>query len=619
MGIRIDMFIKRLTFQPRSENSRKTGFLLLGPGRDQHHFTLLQTLNPRNYLRGLLPLRSLPILLIPVMKYFFVVIIFLSSIQILVAQVEEPVIEEAVVEELYEVSVTSEEIQSGISTFTENGLTGVKNYSTNTIIIPAEYQIINKVDDTNFIVKKGLSGVFNSALEKLVLPLEFDEISFMHRNQHFEFKDGTEFIIIVKKSNKYGLMDQSYRYLINCEYDQIEPSRKYAKLTKGGKTGIYFLDRNSKDIPVTYDKIDRPYAVNCLVANQGDHFFLYDESGKTVAKDCKEISMYRDQSQQRINNNILIVDQKGKCGIYDSEEHAYLLQVRYEEITDGFEDHFVVRKKSKYGLVAKGDKLVIPFNYDSLLFLFPKSLKSPLLATRNNKFGLVDLTNRVVADFQYDALQSINGFYKAKKQGKYAVLDNFGKPITTSNFDDVGSLHNGQLAVFNEGKIGYIDVTGKITTPIERNSPARGYKDLDLLFEGFANAIKADSDSVLREFCRDVVYDAYSQEFFQRIGFQYRGFPNKMIEHNYTVEDAAREYYKKVDKFYRRLKESGQLDSFEFVELKTPGFDYFDLSKGLRATETWGIYKTKARTFEIKLGELIDTDGYWKSFTMFRW
>jgi hypothetical protein len=552
------------------------------------------------------------------MKYLLVALILLSSNQILSAQVEEPLVE-PVMEEVYQESVMIEEIQSGISTFEENGLTGVKDYGTNTIIIPAEYRSIHKADDNNFIVKKEFFGVFNSSMQKMVLPLEFDEISFMHRNQYYQFKDSTEFIIIVKKGNKYGLMDQTYRYFMNCEYEKIEPSRKYIKLTKDGKTGIYFLDRNSKDIPVSYDKINELYGAQCLVAISGDRYFLFDESGKAVAENCKLIALYRDHSQQQVDNNILVVDQKGKCGIYDSKVRAFVLQVKYEAITDGFENHFVVRKKSKYGLVTKGDKLVVPFNYDSLLFLFPKSLKSPLLATRNSKFGLVDLANKVVADFQYDDLQSINGFYKAKKQGKYTVLDNSGKAITTTAFDDVGSLHNGQMAVFNDGKIGYIDVNGKITTPIERTSPARGYKDLNALFEGFAKAIRADSDSVLREFCRDVVYDAYSQEFFQRIGFQYRGFPNKMIEHNYTVEDAAKEYYKKVQTFYRRLKDSGQLDSFEFVELKTPGFDYFDLSKRLRATETWGIYKTKARTFDIKLGELIDTDGYWKSFTMFRW
>lgn len=549
-----------------------------------------------------------------------VVIVYLFSIQIVLAQVEEVGIAPAT-EVMYEepVSVIMEEVKTGVAVFTENGLNGIKNYNTNTVIIRPEYRSISQIDDKNFIVKKELYGVFNSASGKIVLPLEFDEITFMHRKMSYEFKDSTEFIIKVKKGNKYGLMDEGYRYFRNCEYDKIESSRKYAVLTKEGKSGVYFLDRNSQDIPLEYDKIDDRYPFHHLVANRGDQYYLFNSTGKAVAENCKQITRFRDQSRQQVDNYVLVVDSKGKSGIYDLKTNSYLLYPKHEEITDGFEGHFVVRKKSKYGLVTKTDKVVLPFSYDSLTFLFPRSLTSPMLAARNDKFGLVNLENTVVADFQYDDLQSINGCYKAKKNGKYTVLNNLGKPITTSVFDDVGTLRYGKMAVFNDGKFGYIDANGKITTPIDRPSPARGYKDINALFEGFAKAIRSDNDSIIFEFCRDVVYDAYSQEFFQRINYQYRGFPNKMIERNYTVEDAAREYHKKVKTFYRRLKESGQLPSFEFVALESPGFEYFETSKALRATETWGIFKTNARTMEIKLGELIDVDGYWKSFTNFRW
>lgn len=506
---------------------------------------------------------------------------------------------------------------AGVSLFKENGMMGVRNSRTKKIILPAEYKYIDIIDTSNFIVEKQAYGVFNSTLNKLVIPMEFDGI-FKHSSLEYKM-NGHEFMLIAKKGNKYGLLDQHGQYLLNCEYNKIDPSSFYFQLKKDGKSGVYFVDRDFKDLPLIYDNIKAVYGNLGFIANIGKHYFLFSLTGRLIVENCREITWYRDRSQQRIANLLLIVDQHGKCGLYDPQKNVYWLKVKYESLGDGFDNRFVVKKGAKYGVVAKGDKVVIPFTYDSLQFLFPRNVKLPLLAVQNKKFGLIDLTNKVVAEFKYDEIQYINDFYKAKMAAKYTVLNNVGKPTTDSTFDDVGLMYDGKMAVFNAGKIGYLDTQGNLVKPIERPSGARGYSDVIELFKAFEKAVKAESDTILMNFCRDVVYDTYTQEFFLRIHYQYRGFPNEMIKKNYTVEYVAKEYYKKVSRFYQELSESGQVQNFEFNCLKEPGFDYIDKDIGLRATETWGLFKTGSRNIEIKLGELIDCDGYWKSFTSFRW
>ncbi len=552
------------------------------------------------------------------MKYFLTAIISISFIQVLSAQEIESVQEVEIESAPMLMEVAPREVPTGVGTFTMNGRTGLKNHSTNTILIPAEYWYITQGDADHYIVKREAFGIFHIEKNEFVLPEEFEEINFLHRKSYHQLNEGTDFIIIVKKNGKYGLMDQNLTYVLNLEYDKIEPSSRFLKLRKDGKVGVYFLDRKAKDIPMVYDIINDSYGVRDLVAIRDGRYSSFDQTGKPIAENYKYIGEFRDQSQQRVNDKVLMIDQKGKAGIYDSKTKSYLLKVKYDAITDGFEDHFVVRKKSKYGVVAKGDQVIVPFNYDSLVFLYPRSLTSPLLAQSKKKYGLIDLNKKVVVPFQYDEIKGINNFYKAQSNGKYTVLDHSGKAITSSVFDDVGSQHHGKMAVFNDGKIGYMDTGGNIIEPIDRTSQARGYREVEMLFKGFEKVVRADNDSVLLEFCRDVVYDAYSQEFFLRIGYQYRGFPNKMIQKNITIDDAVKEYYKTVARFHQRLKSSGDLDTFEFIELKNPGFEYIE-PEGLRATETWGAYKIKDRTMEIKIGELFEVDGYWKTFTNFRW
>jgi hypothetical protein len=541
------------------------------------------------------------------MKPLLIVIVFLVTCQTLTAQ------------EVMEM-MAPQEMPSGVNVFEKDGLSGVMDYDNNTILIPAEYRGIDKVANGIYIVRQEYAGVYSTLLAKFLLPLEYQHISFIGTPTEEKFR------LIVAKGNKYGLLDNNYQTVLNLEYDRIQSEGNYAIITKDRKAGIYFVDRTAKDVPVIYDEIHELYGTQCVAAKIGDLLTVFDLSGGKIIENVKHISRYDDRWIERSSGNILIVDQHGKNGIYNSKLNAFMLELVYDTITDGFQDHFVVEKNSMYGIVTNGDKVVIPFKYDSLAFMFPKSINTPILAARKNHFGLINIANKRIVDVQYDEIKNINGFYKAKKKGKYSVLDSLGHPITNLVFDDVGTVHysiNGSLprlaemAVFNDGKFGYMDVKGSITKTIKHPSMARGYKNLNALFEGFAKALKSENDSLILEFCRDVVFDAYSQELFLRIGYQYRGFPDKLLE-RYTIEDVVKEYYKGVHRFYQRLKDRGQLQTLTFIGFDRPGFGFFDRSRSLMGTEQWGIFKTQDRNSRVKLGELIEVDGYWKTFTDFR-
>ena len=506
----------------------------------------------------------------------------------------------------------------GINVFKENEKFGIKDYDKNEVLIPAEYDNIKQEVKDNFVLNKGYSyyGLYNSKLRKIVLPLEFNEVYINNASGHYVFLNNNSFVVVVRKKDKKGLLDHNYNYIFNIEYDKIEPHETYVRLVKDEKDGIYFFKKISKAIPLIYDQVIEEFPTNCFIAIKNKRYFLFDNTGKLITGDNNLVKIYRHRWSDNTTYDILIIDSKNKCGIYNSSKSRFIVPVKFDKVADVFENQFIVKNNLKFGIINSESKEVVPFLYDTLAFLKPKNIHTLLLASQKQKFGLINLQNKSITGFVFDGIENINGLYKVLENGKYTVVDSLGKKISTMTFDDIGSFYDGKCAVFIKNKMGYMDMNGNIIEPIERLSKARGYKDINELFSSFVKVLKSENDSLLMKFCEAVVYDEYTKEFMLRINYEYRGFPRKMMLSNKTTEDAVKEYYNEIKYFYNKLKMTGQLESLVYSGLDRDIIGYWEKEYNLLGTEARGILITKDHKYDYKLGELIFMDGYWKSFTL---
>jgi len=311
----------------------------------------------------------------------------------------------------------------------------------------------------------------------------------------------------------------------------------------------------------------------------------------------------------------LIINKKGKSGIYNAKKKAFIVPLKYDRLTDEFEQHFIVSKKSKFGLIDENDKTIIPFEYENLSFLKPLKLSDPLAAAKNGKYGLIT-TKQVLTDFVYDEIEALNDYYKAKQDGKYFILNSNGQKISEQQFDHVGAFYGNKAAVFENSKLGYINTKGELTEPISKKIVARGYSSVDSMFVDFVRVLKSQDDKQLMEFTKDVMFDEYTEEFFDRIYYQYRGFPRQMREKGYSINQANERFFNSLKRFRDRLASRKRLESLEYLGLENPRYSFWDRKRKLLGIETRGILKTNDRSYNFKLGEMIYADGYWKSFTM---
>jgi hypothetical protein len=231
------------------------------------------------------------------------------------------------------------------------------------IIKPWE-KVLNKETLKRYVI--GKSNVQN----KILTPLE-------KLKQMYDSIISKDNFFIVKKNNKYGLLDKNFKLVIPVEYDLIYfYDNDYFKVKKNNKFGIY--DKNSKlVIPVEYDDVD-------------------------------------------IYNGNFKVQKNNKYGLYD-KNFKLVIPVEYDLIYFYDNDFFIVKKNNKYGLLDKNFKLVIPVEYDLIYFYDNDYFK----VKKNNKFGIYDKNSKLVIPVKYDYIyfDYDNGNFKVEKDGKVILLD----------------------------------------------------------------------------------------------------------------------------------------------------------------------------------------------------
>lgn len=509
------------------------------------------------------------------------------------------------------------EAPSGVAIFSENGKYGLKNYSTSQIVLaPDNDFIINKIKDYFEVMKNGKYGIYNSEVNKMVVPLIYEDAEINNELDGYEFINNKKFVIKITKNGKKGLLNSNFETILDTQYDLLETHKEYVRLGKNEKEGIYFFDHSKKNIPLECSNIIESYPSGSFIGIKEGLYNLYDSNGKLISSKNKEVTQFYDFWSENSSFDVLIKNNKNKFGIYNGKTKRIGIPINYENIPDYFQGNYIVKKNSKFGIVNAENKKVVTLDYDTISFMKPRSIESLILAKKTGKFGLINLKNQKITDFIYDDIEDINDRYKAKVDNKYYILDtNIGKKISDVGFNNVGSFYGGKAAIFNDGKIGYINFQGKIVEPIERKSEARGYKTLDEAFLKFVEVLKTKDDNLLMEFTKNISLDEYSTEFMERIGYVYRGFPTEMKTHNITFEKINAFYFDAFLNFRNKLDKRKELESLVFVKLETNRIGFWDKQYRLSGTEERGILRSNKRDYQYKLGEMICLDGFWKSFT----
>jgi len=206
-------------------------------------------------------------------------------------------------------------------------------------------------------------------------------------------------------------------------------------------------------------------AEGMAAVKKGDKWGFVNTSGKLV------IPIQFDDPNT-FNKGYTQVSKGGKAGIIDKTGKV-LVPFQYDYIGSYNDGLFSTRDmRNKYGFIDSTGKVVIPFEYDEVnISWFSGGLA---IVQKNSKWGAIDKTNKAVIPFVWEELSINDGFDKgfviAKKKGKPVLVDKTGKEINLPAIDTyktITPVDNNRLIVEdNAGKVGMIDITGKVIVPL---------------------------------------------------------------------------------------------------------------------------------------------------------
>ncbi|MDR0436983.1 MAG: WG repeat-containing protein [Bacteroidales bacterium] len=203
---------------------------------------------------------------------------------------------------------------------------------------------------------------FVSKIGNVIIPFMYDNVRMAdidHGNSIVFFSEG---LLAVQLNGKWGFIDQTGKEIISFKYGIAENFvNGLAVVSFNGKNGL--IDKTGKEIiPMKYDWIFSSIASELAeVQLNGKRGFVNKQTGKEV-----------------------ISPKYDKIGSEDMGEYDY-----YEQFDRGL---FVVQLNSKWGMIDKTGKEVLPIRYDYIGWFFDELAPVQL----NGRWGFVDATGAVV-------------------------------------------------------------------------------------------------------------------------------------------------------------------------------------------------------------------------------
>ncbi len=256
---------------------------------------------------------------------------------------------------------------------------------------------------------------------------------------------------------KWGLIDKAGKEVLTPSWDYIGTSACGLRLVMKNQLCGYINEENKSVIDPVYAQAE-PFAndLACVKNIEGKWGFI-DKTGKTVIP-------FTYEQANSFSDSLALVKKDGLYGYIDSKNQTIIPFV-YEEAYPFSEGLACVMTDELYGYIDKSGNQVTPAKF-TLAFDF---CEGGAVVKTETGYGLIDSSGVYLLTPTWEHLSPYlqEGFLKANKAGKTALIDTNGRMRTEYLYDDIGSLAEGLMPASLNGKYGYIDKDGKTVIPHE--------------------------------------------------------------------------------------------------------------------------------------------------------
>ena len=391
-------------------------------------------------------------------------------------------------------TITSKNIELHYFTLFKNGNWGVINSSGETIIEPANGEMIEIPDKSKavFICTYDVSTVDESYKTKAINDKN-QEIFTGYDNiftvQNYDDENNLWYesnVLKVQKDNKYGLINLDGKEILPCEYDSITAMkgvRNSIIVKNDANTGIVNTN-GTVVVPVQYSSVEviGKNAENGYIVKNSENKFGVIKSDGNLALDCKyeavenmvdgnrylvkengiwklisvDGTSYLDGKVDNVismNNGDVVIKQNGKCGVLNIETDLKI-PFEYDELTYLFDNKYSAKKDGKYGVINTNNETVVDYKYDEIIYNKGNEYVKGKVSENTYEYMTKDLSVKFTAGNE----TKINGFISVTNGNDVKYYNN--KLEEKSNKDVYTS--NTLFIIKENGKYGFVDKDGKV-------------------------------------------------------------------------------------------------------------------------------------------------------------
>lgn len=312
--------------------------------------------------------------------------------------------------------------------------------------------------------KENLLGVINPK-GKVLIPFEYEAIDLGEVKRGFPSNDNTYFrevskkikgdtihLIRVMKNGKQGVVDETGKEIIPCNYLKIYRLRyQYIGIENDFK-GVVSVDGKIIVSPEYNSVIPKEYGFS--VRKEGKKGIL-DRQGEEI------IPPIYDKLENRMFTTGMSVQLNGKWGYYN-EKGMLIVPPEYDEIEPPylFDGGVTVMNNGKKGYYNKNGKLIVPIEYDDIRAW---RQDNAIIVQKNGKEGMLNKEGQTVLSMEYDKLNLYaQGYIKAVRDKKIGFYHYLGKVLVEPIYDNFELLKNGIVRLSKGGKWETINLLEKM-------------------------------------------------------------------------------------------------------------------------------------------------------------
>lgn len=346
----------------------------------------------------------------------------------------------------------------------KNGLYGCVDKKGN-LMIPIQYESLypffeddayrfykeENIPDVYIAIRNGEQQIINLSPEKIKnkpsMPYdvriigEYGNQSFMNYQGHIvagpfqNVRDRmplfSEGLAAVVNNNKVGFIDMQGVMKIPYKFDYSEYRFNFHSLSFGiFREGLAAMMRNGK-----WGYIDN--IGNTVIPFQYDGAYCFNQGAAVVVKQIgNELKAGLIDKNNAVvlpfefeggysSGDVFVMWKDGLYGVY-SPSGVCIAPCQYEPLISFFAGYAAVGFNGKEGLMNEQGRLVIPCEYDALLY---DGLSNLVWVKKNGKMGYINLQNQIVVPIVYDAVERIkddSNLFSVCKDGRYGLFDLYG-------------------------------------------------------------------------------------------------------------------------------------------------------------------------------------------------